>query len=83
MDAGWASILDHHIKVSGPRGPMLDCSHTDRAQMVVKCLEAPDAVRYDIFYGASDNRRGYRDWTHARDVVGYEPTGSAETAPKV
>ena len=69
-------------KVNGPRGPMLYCSHADMAQMVVRCLEAPDEVRYDIFYVVSDNRRGYRDWTHARDVVGYEPTGSADTAPK-
>ncbi|MEE9149213.1 MAG: NAD(P)-dependent oxidoreductase [Candidatus Tectomicrobia bacterium] len=69
-------------KVIGPRGPMLYCSHDDMAQMVVKCIEVPASVRYDIFYVVSDNRRGYRDWTHARDVVGYEPTGSAKTAPK-
>lgn len=69
-------------KVSGPRGPMLYCSYDDMAQMVVKCIEAPDAVRHDIFYVVSDNQRGYRDLTHARDVVGYEPTGSAETSPR-
>ena len=61
---------------------MLYCSHDDMAQMVVKCIEAPDAVRYDIFYVVSDNQRGYRDLSHARDVVGYAPTGSAETAPR-
>lgn len=69
-------------KVSGSRGPMLYCSHDDMAQMVVKCIEAPNSVRYDIFYVVSDNQRGYRDWTHARDIVGYEPTGSADTAPR-
>ncbi len=69
-------------QVSGPRGPMLYCSHDDMAQMVVKCIEAPDTVRYDIFYVVSDNQRGYRDWSHARDVVGYVPTGRAEAAPK-
>ncbi len=69
-------------KVTGPRGPMLYCSHDDMAQMVVKCIGAPDMVKYDIFYVVSDNQRGYRDWTHARDVVGYTPTGSAETAPR-
>lgn len=69
-------------KVSGPRGPMLYCSHADMAQMVVKCIEAPDTVKYDIFYVVSDNQRGYRDWTHARDVVGYVPTDSVETASK-
>ena len=52
------------------------------AQMAVKCVEAPASVRFDIFYVVSNNKYGYRDIEHAREVVGYEPTDSAESAPK-
>ena len=47
-------------------------------QMVERCSEAPDSVRYDIFYVVSNNHWSYRDWKHARKVVGYEPQDSAE-----
>ncbi|MBT3941883.1 MAG: NAD(P)-dependent oxidoreductase [Chloroflexi bacterium] len=67
--------------VNGVRGRSIYCSHADMAQMAVKCVEAPDTVRFDIFYVVSDNKYGYRDISHARDVVGYEPTGSAERSP--
>jgi len=68
--------------VNGVRGRSIYCSHADMAQMAVKCVEAPSSVRFDIFYVVSNNKYGYRDISHARDMVGYEPTGSAETAEK-
>ena len=68
--------------VNGIRGRSIYCSHADMAQMAVKCIEAPESVRFDIFYVVSNNRYGYRDISHAREVVGYEPTGSAETAER-
>jgi nucleoside-diphosphate-sugar epimerase len=54
------------------------CSQRDIAQMVERCVEAPVAVRFDIFYGVSDNRWSYRDVDHARQVVGFAPQDSAE-----
>ncbi len=54
------------------------CSHRDAAQMVDKCISAPDSVRFDIFYPISDNKYNYRDFTHAKDVVGFEPQDDAE-----
>jgi nucleoside-diphosphate-sugar epimerase len=68
--------------VNGVRGRSIYCSHADMAQMAVKCVEAPASVRFDIFYVVSNNKYGYRDIDHAREVVGFQPTGSAETAPK-
>jgi nucleoside-diphosphate-sugar epimerase len=68
--------------VNGVRGRSIYCSHADMAQMAVKCVEAPSSARFDIFYVVSNNKYGYRDISHARDMVGYEPTGSAETAEK-
>lgn len=54
------------------------CSHNDAAQMVDKCIEAADDVRFDIFYAVSDNRYSYRDTSHAREVVGFVPQDKAE-----
>jgi nucleoside-diphosphate-sugar epimerase len=47
-------------------------SKRDFAQLVEKCLEASQ-VKYDIFYGVSNNPHRYFDIEHARDVVGYVP----------
>jgi nucleoside-diphosphate-sugar epimerase len=54
------------------------CSQRDITQMIQRCLEAPDSLRFDIFFVTSNNELGYRDLTHGREVVGYEPQDSAE-----
>ena len=53
------------------------CSHRDLAQIIRKSLEAPESVRYDIFYAVSNNKWGFRDIQHARDVLGYDPQDDA------
>ncbi len=47
--------------------------------MVERCIDAPEAVRYDIFEAMSDNRWRWRDITQAQRVLGYEPKGSADS----
>jgi hypothetical protein len=59
---------------------MLWCSHRDIAQLVERCLQAPDSLRFDVFFGQSDNRYNLVDIQHARDVLGYAPEDSAERA---
>ena len=54
------------------------CSQRDISQMVERCILAPPELRYDIFYAVSSNKWGYRDISHARDVVGFEPQDEAE-----
>jgi nucleoside-diphosphate-sugar epimerase len=54
------------------------CSQRDVAQMIELALEAPPVVRFDVFYAISRNRWGYRDLTHARDILGFEPRDAAE-----
>ena len=54
------------------------CSQTDIAQMVERCIVAPPSVHFDTFYVVSENRWGYRDIEHARQVVGYVPEERAE-----
>ncbi len=48
-------------------------SHRDIAQMIRRCVEAPETVRYEIVFAVSDNRGRFRDLEHAREVVGYVP----------
>lgn len=54
------------------------CSQRDVARMVELCVAAPPALRFDIFNVVSNNRWGFRDISHAREVLGYEPQDSAE-----
>ncbi len=52
--------------------------HRDVVQVLERCIEAPEALRYDIFFATSNNRWGYRDLEHTRQVLGYVPQDSAE-----
>ena len=36
-------------------------SHRDIAQMLQRCIDAPDDLKYDVFFAISNNRWGYRD----------------------
>ena len=54
------------------------CSQRDIAQMVERCIGAPESLRFDIFYVVSNNKWSYRDLKHARKVLGFEPQSSAE-----
>lgn len=74
---GWVVEED---RPPNPWGRNQWCSQRDIAQLVQCCLDAPADLRFDIFYGVSDNAYNWVDIDHARDVVGYEPLDSAETA---
>jgi hypothetical protein len=54
------------------------CSQRDIAQLVRLCVDAPETLRYDVFYGLSNNRYGWVDISHAREVLGYSPQDRAE-----
>ncbi len=53
-------------------------SHDDVAGILHSCIEAPDDLKYDIFMATSNNKWSYRDLTHAREVLGWEPKDSAD-----
>lgn len=61
-----------------PRGYAVWLSHRDIAQMVEKCIKAPDDLLFDTFFATSDNAWGFRDLSHPRDTVGYKPQDAAE-----
>jgi nucleoside-diphosphate-sugar epimerase len=61
-----------------PRDFSVWLSQRDAAQIVDRALAAPDRLRFAIVFATSENRWGYRDLTHARDVLGFEPEDRAE-----
>ena len=61
-----------------PREFAVWCSQRDIARFLERCIAAPPSIRFDTFFATSNNRWGYRDLTHARDVLGWEPLDRAE-----
>ena len=55
------------------------CSQRDIVRMIEMCLQAPDTLRFDVFFAVSSNKWSYRDRDHARRVLGFEPLDAAET----
>jgi len=53
-------------------------THEDLIQLVDLCINAPESLRFDIFYGVSGNTWRIWDISHAHDVLGYTPTTNAE-----
>jgi nucleoside-diphosphate-sugar epimerase len=57
----------------GRTSPSTWLSHRDAAQVIVRCVEAPPGVGFDIFYATSNNAARFRDIAHTHDVLGYTP----------
>jgi nucleoside-diphosphate-sugar epimerase len=52
-------------------------SQADAVQMIDKCLSAPATLKFDIFDAISENSWRWRDTDHAKEVLGWRPTGSS------
>ena len=61
-----------------PQGADIYVSQRDIVQLIEKSIDAPENVRFDIFYGMSDNDYRWVDIEHARDVIGFVPLDRAE-----
>ena len=57
-------------------------SHYDVASMLHACIDAPDDLKYDIFFAVSNNKWNYRDLEHPKHVLGWAPKDSAEAKAK-
>ena len=60
------------------RGQSVFVSHKDLSQIIIKSIEAPSNLLFDIFFAISNNKFSYRDWKHAKNQIGYQPNESAE-----
>jgi len=50
----------------------------DCVQIIDLCLNAPESIKFDVFHASSNNKYAWRDSQHAKDILGWNPTGSAE-----
>jgi len=72
---GWVTSDD---RLPTPWARILWCSQRDIAQLVERCVNAPDSLRFDVFFGQSNNRYNLVDIQHAKDALGYAPEDSGE-----
>ena len=54
-------------------------THDDLAQLVARCIDAPDDMRFSIFYGVSGNYWRIHDIENAKEILGYKPKDNADT----
>ena len=54
-------------------------SHSDLVQLISRCINAPDDLRFTIFYGVSANKWRFWDIADSRETVGYEPKDDASS----
>jgi nucleoside-diphosphate-sugar epimerase len=59
------------------------CSQRDIIQLIERCINAPESVKFDVFFGLSDNRYMLADIQHTKEILGYEPQDHAEDFLKV
>lgn len=57
--------MDHLIPIS--------CTKEDIARLTECCIQAPDTLKFDIYYGMSDNQYLWPDIANAEKNVGYVP----------
>jgi nucleoside-diphosphate-sugar epimerase len=53
-------------------------THDDLVRLVVAAIEAPDDLRFGVFYGVSANTWRFWDIADSREAMGYEPQDNAE-----
>ncbi len=75
---GW--VLAEDQPPNGRAGDIW-CSQRDIAQLIQCCVDAPQELRFDIFYGMSDNKYRWVDLENARQQVGFVPQDRAEDRP--
>jgi len=54
------------------------CSQADIAQLIQRCIDAPEDLRFAIYYGVSDNQWRWVDLEESLHQVGYLPADRAE-----
>ncbi len=72
---GWVVKEDRPPR---PSAGHIWCSQRDIVSLTQCCIDAADDVRFDVFYGMSNNKNRWVDIEHARKVVGYVPQDRAE-----
>jgi uronate dehydrogenase/NAD+ dependent glucose-6-phosphate dehydrogenase len=45
--------------------------------MIERCVDAPESLRFDVFYGISNNKHCWVDVERGKEI-GYQPADKAE-----
>ncbi|MBZ0300900.1 MAG: NAD(P)-dependent oxidoreductase [Anaerolineae bacterium] len=53
-------------------------SHRDIVQLMIRCIEADDDIRFLTLYGTSANTRSYYPIDYLADLIGYQPQDNGE-----
>lgn len=53
-------------------------SQADAVQIIDRCLSAPPTLKYGLFDAISENRYRWRDTSPAKQILGWQPTGSSD-----
>ena len=72
---GWVISTDE--PTFSPFALSLWLSHRDTAQVVSKSIEAPEELRYGVYYATSDNMWKIFDISRAKAELGYSPEDGA------
>ena len=54
------------------------CSQRDICDLIVRCVDVDLNSKYDVFFGTSRNKWGYRDINRAISLTGFNPVDEAE-----
>ena len=73
-----ACSADGRPRENDPWNQAIFVSHRDVADLVVRSIEAPEEVRYEIFFGISNNRGRFRDYSNSTKLLGHVPQDAAE-----
>ena len=65
-------------KPTGNRAYSIWCSQHDITHALTLAVNAKENVRFDTFFVNSNNKWGYRDLDHTRDILGFIPQDHAE-----
>ena len=60
------------------QGADIYVSQRDIVQIFEKSINADESVRFDVFYGMSNNDHRWVDIDHAAEVIGFVPEDRAE-----
>ncbi len=77
MRIGW--VMEPDDPTFSPAALSLWMSHGDTANLIRKCIDAPESVGFAIIYGMSANTYGIWDMEPGQKIVGYEPRDNAGT----
>lgn len=71
-------FVNRQDRPSRPRDYSIWCSQRDIVDLIVKSVHIDESIKYDVLFGTSVNRYGYRDLSRARNIAGFDPQDSAD-----